>query len=225
MDISKQYDDFAEDFSKIHDIGENSNRENRKVFYGRIDFIRPGMSVLDLGCGDGLDLAYYKTLGVEVSGFDISEKLVKIAKERLPEINIQIGSFEKMPFQNGYFDVVLSKYAIQTSGDLAPVFEEIYRVLKPGGILMYLVTHPFRQYFEKKNSMADYFKQEIVDAHILNNAITVKEPSHTIQEYFSDIFLKKFDIQGYQECWDPAAEQIDGKKYPGYFILTAKKRI
>lgn len=89
---------------------------------------------------------------------------------------------------------------------------------------MYLVTHPLRQYLEKKDPTIDYFEQRVVDCHILNNTITVKEPTHTMNEYLSSEFLKDFDAQEFEECWDAAAERVDGRKYPGYFILKAKKR-
>ncbi len=224
MDLSKQYNNFAQKFSDVHDEGENSNRDNRKVFYEHIDFVEPGMKLLDLACGDGLDLQYYKTLGVEIFGLDASDELVEIAKQKNPGTDIRVGLFEKIPFEDACFDIVLSKYAIQTSKDMNPVFSEIHRVLKPGGIMMYLVTHPFRQFFEKREDKASYFEQKIVDSHILNNSITVKEPSHTLNEYMNDFLFNNFDVQLYREYWDAAAEQIGEKKYPGYFILKAKKR-
>lgn len=224
MDLSKQYNDFAKRFSEIHDFGENSNRDNRKVFYSKLGFIRPGMKVLDLACGDGLDLAYYKELGAEVYGLDASEELVKIARERLPGADIRVGLFESNPFEDNFFDIVLSKYAIQTSADMKPVFLEINRVLKTGGTLIYLVTHPLRQYMEKKDPTTDYFEQKIVDCHILNDTIVVQEPTHTLNEYLNPDFLTNFDVQEFEEYWDAAAEQIDGRKYPGYFILRAIKR-
>ncbi len=225
MDLAKQYDDFAADFSRVHDVGENSNRDNRQKFYSVLNFIKPGMKLLDLACGDGLDLVYYKSLGAEVYGLDASAELIKIAKERLPADDIVVGLFDQTHYADASFDVILSKYAIQTSADMASVFKEIARIIKPGGILVYLVTHPFRQYFEKKNSTADYFQQEVVEASILNNSIIVREPSHTFNEYFTAEFLNDFDIQLFQEQWDASAEQIDGKKYPGYFIVKAQKRI
>ncbi|KKS38528.1 MAG: hypothetical protein A3G49_06485 [Candidatus Sungbacteria bacterium RIFCSPLOWO2_12_FULL_41_11] len=224
MDLSNQYNKIAKEFSRVHDIGENSNRENRKVFYSNLDFIKPGIKLLDLACGDGLDLAYYKSLGAEIYGLDASEEFVASAKEKLPKSDIRVGLFKNLPFENNFFDVVLSKYAIQTSHDLNPVFSEIHRVLKSGGIMMYLVTHPFRQYFEKRDVKADYFEQKVVEPRILNNSIIVQEPTHTMNEYLNEFLFKNFDIQFFQEYWDTAAEQIDGRKYPGYFILKAKKR-
>lgn len=224
MDLSKQYNSFAKKFSEVHDAGGNSNRDNRAVFYSHIDFINPGIKILDVACGDGLDLVHYKELGAEVSGIDASEELVAIAKGRLPDADIRVGLFEKLPFEDNLFDAVLSKYAIMTSPDMKPVLAEMHRVLKPGGIMLYLVTHPFRQYFEKKDPQADYFEQKVVDSNILNNTILVKEPSHTMTEYLNDFLFKNFEVLAYDEQWDASAEQIDGKKYPGYLIIKARKR-
>ena len=87
---------------------------------------------------------------------------------------------------------------------MEPVFKEIHRVLKSGGMMMYLVTHPFRQFFEKKEEKADYFEQKIVDSHILGDTVTVKEPTHIMTEFLNDFLFKNFDVQSYDERWDPA---------------------
>ena len=224
MDLAKQYNNFADDFSKNHDLGENSNNLNREVFYSHLDFVKPGMKLLDLACGDGTDLVYYKKLGADIYGLDASDELIKIAETKLADVDLKVGLFENIPFEDKYFDIVLSKYAIMTSANMEPVFKEIHRVLKSGGMMMYLVTHPFRQFFEKKEEKADYFEQKVVDSHILGNTVTVKEPTHIMTEFLNDFLFKNFDVQSYDERWDPAAEFIDGKKYPGFLILKAKKR-
>jgi len=224
MNLATQYDNFAEDFSQNQSIGENSNDLNRADFYMYIDFLKPGMRVLDAACGDGTDLLHYVSLGVGAYGIDASAEMIKIAQAKVANVPLIVGTFENMPYEDNYFDAVLSKYALMTSGDMEPAFKEIHRVLKPGGTMLYLVTHPFRHYFEKKNPQADYFKQEIVDSHILSGSVTVQEPSHTMNDFLSNFLFQNFDVQTYRERWDPAAEQIDGRKYPGYFILKAVKR-
>ena len=133
---------------------------------------------------------YYKKLGANIYGLDTSEELLKIAEKKLSEVKLKVGLFENIPFEDNYFDAVLSKYAIMTSANMEPVFKEIHRVLKPGGMMMYLVTHPFRQFFEKKEGKTDYFEQKIVDSHILGNTITVKEPTHTMTEFLNDFLFK-----------------------------------
>jgi ubiquinone/menaquinone biosynthesis C-methylase UbiE len=225
QDLATQYDGFAATFSAVHDLGEGSNRDNRAVFYGHIDFIRPGMKVLDLGCGDGLDIEYYRKLGADVYGLDGSQQLVAIARARNPGAEIVKGDFtKKFPYEDNFFDVVLSKYAIQTAKDMDPCFTEVARVLKPHGTFLYLVTHPFRQFMERKDLAGDYFDQTIVDSHILNDTVVVQEPTHTLNEYFDPCFLARFELQMFDEQWDAAAEQIHGGKYPGYFIVKATRR-
>lgn len=222
MNLSTQYDEFANEFSNVHDEDENSNRDNRMNFYRSLDFLKPGGTLLDLACGDGVDLLYYQSLGVKVAGLDASAEMVKLAHARLPDVDIRVSNFEKLPYPDASFDYVLCKYSIQTVLGLSTVFAEVARVLKPGGVFAYLATHPMRQYFEKKNPRADYFVQTVVESHILNDAIVVREPTHTFEEYLSDDFLKKFELVSFKEYHDPAAEPVEGRIYPGYFIVIAK---
>ncbi len=221
MELAKQYNNVADAFTESIVVG---NAESRRIFYSYLDNILRGKVVLDLACGDGADMTHYESLGATVYGIDASEELIAKAKARLPNADIRVGEFEKLPFKDGSFDVVLSKYAIQTALHIAPCLDEIHRVLKPGGVLVYLVTHPFRQYFEKRERRADYFEQKIVKSTFFDGLVTVQEPTHTINEYLSPKFLTEFDVIGFGEYWDVEAEQVDGKKYPGYFILKAVKR-
>lgn len=226
MDLSKQYNNFADDFSRLSDGNDytTSNKRSKEVFYNGVDFIKSKSKILDLACGDGTDMVFYKELGGIISGVDSSDEMLVIARNKIPEAEIKIGTLENIPFEDEYFDAVLSKYAIQTSTDLNPVFAEIHRVLKPGGIMMYLVTHPMRQYFERKEQSGDYFEQKIVDSNVFQNQITFKEPTHTFGEYLNNFLFKNFNVMAFEEYWDPSAEQIDGKKYPGFFIIKAQKK-
>lgn len=226
MILSKQYNDFADTFAHLAYSGqdpETSNLVSLQKFYSLLSFIHPGQKLLDVGCGTGTDMEHYKKLGATVYGTDPSEEMVKIASEALPDSAIKVLDSNTIPFEDGFFDIVLSKYALQTADDLQPIFNEIDRVLKSGGILMYLVTHPFRQYFERRDN-SNYFEQKIVDSHVFKEQITFKEPTHTFNEYLNSDFLSKFEIQHFEECWDPSAEQIEGAKYPGFFILLARKK-
>lgn len=221
MELAKQYNNFADTFAES--IVER-NAGSRRDFYSHLDCITQGSRVLDLACGDGADMPYYAELGAHVSGVDASEELVAKAKLRLPDADVCVGVFENLPYADNSFDVVLSKYAIQTTSNVAPCFDEVCRILKPGGVLVYLVTHPFRQYFEKKERRADYFEQKIVSSTFFDGLVTVQEPTHTVNDYLSPKFLSDFDVVSFGEYWDVEAEQIDGKTYPGYFIIKAIKR-
>lgn len=225
-DIRKQYNSFAKTFSENHNIGENSNDKNRLHFYSVLESISPDSykEILDLACGDGYDANEYKKRNFTVSGVDASKAMIDIAKNKYKNIPFKVGLAENLPYKENSFDVVTSKYAIMTSNNMEPIFSEVRRVLKKDGYFVYLATHPFRQYFEKRDSGADYFHQDVVTSNILNNSISLQEPSHTFNEFFSKGFLKMFDLISYEEAFDPAAERIDGRIYPGYFIIVCKKR-
>ena len=219
-DLSHQYDPLADTFEAVLDKG---NRVSRGAFRDALPSLE-GKSVLDIGCGEGSDCAFYLESGAKmVSGLDASKELLEKAKNKYPGIDFQYGVFEKIPFGDNKFDIVLSKYALMTSDDLEPIFSEVDRVLKPNGIFIFLVTHPIRQFYEKKKAGKDYFKKEIVDSVCFDGALIFKEPTHTLKEYFSPFLLSKFTLEGYDEQFDPAAEKIVDI-YPGFSIFKWLKR-
>jgi len=221
MDLREQYNNFSSEFSREH---VKKNQINRKVMYEFIGETLKNKKVLDLACGDGTDANYYHEIGGTIYGIDASKELISIAQQKYPNVIFEVGYAEELPHKDNYFDCVFSKYAIMTSNDMKPIFSEMYRVLKPGGLLVYLVTHPFRQFFERKNLADDYFEQTTVDSLILGSTILVKEPTHTMNDYLNKTFLSQFELIDYLEVFDPAAEQIYGAKYPGFFVLKAMKK-
>lgn len=225
--LTQQYDNFADNYSKHYKSGPVSNQFSRTTFYDHIGMVlKQGWNnkLLDLGCGDGEDMIFYEKLGAEVYGIDASKKMIEMAKSKLPTNKLEIGHFENTPYPNNFFNIIVSKYAIQTCTNIKPVFCEILRILKPEGLMIHLIKHPFRQFFEKKDDKADYFEQKVVESRLFGNAVIVQEPTHTMTDYLNNFLFLNFDVQAYNEYWEPAAEFIDGKKYPGFFILKAKKR-
>lgn len=220
-DIRKQYDDFAKDFS-INQTEQN--QVNREYLYSYVSDNVENKKILDLCCGDGVDSEYFRQLGANVIGIDGSSELIKIANDKYSKNKFDIGMAEELPYDDQSFDVVYSKYAIMTSANIQPIFNEIYRVLKSGGEFIYLVTHPTRQFFERRTLDANYFSQTNVKSHILDRTVTVIEPTHTFNEYFNADFFSKFELLNFEEVFDPAAESIYGAKYPGFFIVKAKKK-
>jgi SAM-dependent methyltransferase len=103
--------------------------------------LRKGETVLDLGCGAGLDLYFYaRAVGKEgkVFGLDISEAMVNKARNNLEtaeikNVEIKCGHADNLPFQDNFFDVVASNGIYNLSPDKEKVMREVWRVLKPGG--------------------------------------------------------------------------------------------
>ncbi|MEI6316580.1 MAG: class I SAM-dependent methyltransferase [bacterium] len=212
-----------EEFYNLHEkIGSYNLAEYYKFFPKKMC---NGNRILDIGCGEGNDMKYFKTLGAEVCGIDINPIATEIAKKelKLDDNFVKTSEANSLLFKNNSFDIASSNYVLQAIPDIAVVYKETARVLKQGGKFIFLATHPMRQYFEKKNSNSDYFNQETVDSVILNGTVTVQEPTHTFNDYFSEYFLKHFKIEKFIELHDPTAEKVDGRKYPGFFIVSCVK--
>lgn len=222
--LKKQYDEFSEEFSELC---YRLNKESRDVFYNILGKNIKNKKLLDLACGDGRDLQYYSNLGAVIYGLDSSSDLVKVAKRNNTKFkdNIVLGDFENIKFPKNKFDIVTTKYGVQTSRNIEKIFNEAYRVLKPGGEFIVLTTHPLRQYIERRGKNKNYFITKIVKSVLFNGRIVVKEPTHTLLEYFSPNILKKFDLVVFNEKQDfKSTEQIDGDTYPGFMVMKFKKR-
>jgi arsenite methyltransferase len=106
--------------------------------------IRKGESVLDVGCGGGVDsfvAAMMVGPGGKVIGIDLVPEMVARARENLRKTSLRNVSFqesspEKMPFPDESFDVVISNGAFNLVIDKGKALKEVFRVLKPSGRLM-----------------------------------------------------------------------------------------
>jgi ubiquinone/menaquinone biosynthesis C-methylase UbiE len=91
------------------------------------------MRVLDLGCGSGLDLASWGvTASDEVTGLDIDENRLAVARVRFPNRTYLHGAGERLPFEDKSFDRVISAVALPYM-DIPKTLAEIHRILVPGG--------------------------------------------------------------------------------------------
>jgi ubiquinone/menaquinone biosynthesis C-methylase UbiE len=218
--LDLQYDGFAKEFQEA---AEASSDPNRQMMYGL--FGSPNLEdarLLDLGCGYGRDLKYFSELGMKVHGVDISPEMIQISKRKVPSAKLDACNFDALPYEDEFFDLVFSRYAIQHTSNTEEVFRETHRVLKPEGGLIFLVVHPLRQYFEKKGT--NYWKQENVRSVILNGSLVVHEPSHIFTEYLSPFLLANFYLETFKEREDSEAETLEGSVYPGALIMKYRKK-
>ncbi|MEZ4561153.1 MAG: class I SAM-dependent methyltransferase [Thermomicrobiales bacterium] len=104
-----------------------------------------GKSVLDVGCGNGYVLANYARAGARVTGVDLTEAAVRLARQRFVQAGL-VGAFqtataEALPFSDDSFDCVCSMGVLHHTPDTARAVAEIWRVLRPGGRLIVMFYH------------------------------------------------------------------------------------
>lgn len=103
--------------------------------------VRPGMRVLDLGCGSGHFAAAATGFGAAVTAVDISELAVERARRRAPAAHFGVVEEDgTLPLAHGTVDLVWCSEVIEHVVDVATLLLETRRVLAPGGRL--LLTTP-----------------------------------------------------------------------------------
>jgi SAM-dependent methyltransferase len=101
--------------------------------------IRPGMKILDLGCGDGTTAIPAARLGAEVRGVDIAANLVASGNRRAQELGLANCRFAEgdasdlRDLQTGSFDLVVSIFGAMFAPRPLDVAREMVRVTRPGG--------------------------------------------------------------------------------------------
>jgi SAM-dependent methyltransferase len=91
-----------------------------------------GARVLEVGCGSGVFLRAAADRGAAVTGLDASEALLDLARERVPEAELHLGDFERLPFEDDAFDLVAGFNAFFFADDMTAALREAGRVAKPG---------------------------------------------------------------------------------------------
>lgn len=100
-----------------------------------------GKKVLDFGPGDGWPSLILAPYVKEVVGIDASKTRVAVCRENAKRLQINNATFlhyspgSKLPFQDGEFDCVVAASSLEQSPNPKEALAELYRVLKPGGVL------------------------------------------------------------------------------------------
>jgi SAM-dependent methyltransferase len=97
-------------------------------------------ALIDIGCGGGSHASALAELGWTVTGVDVSEDQLRLARAR--GINVRHGRAEELPFPDESFDAAVSMWTHTDVDDFAGAAREIARVLRPGSPFVYFGAHP-----------------------------------------------------------------------------------
>jgi len=106
-----------------------------------------GKKVLDAGCGEGYNTRLLGRSGARMVGVDISQRMIEFAREeerREPfGIRYEVASYSDLSlFDDASFDAVVSFMALMDGPKYDHAVREFFRVLRPGGELVFSITHP-----------------------------------------------------------------------------------
>jgi ubiquinone/menaquinone biosynthesis C-methylase UbiE len=134
----------AEDWRlQVGDHGDTNRIANSDpVLWSFLGDVR-GLAVLDAGCGTGYLSMKLQNKGADVTGVDFSERMVGIALETQPGIDFRVDSCSELRSVNDEeFDVIVSNYVLMDTPDLQGTMHAFNRVLRPGGIVVLVFSHP-----------------------------------------------------------------------------------
>lgn len=171
-DVALAYDRWAESYD--HD--RNATRDlDAAVLRGAGLPVR-GASVLELGCGTGKNTRWLAGEAAHVTALDFSAGMLARARAAVPAAHV---SFEQQDLRERWnvtdtsIDVVLGNLVLEHVEELAPIFANAARVLRPGGVLYLCELHPYRQLRGSQAHFTDSASGETV--HVTAFAHSVSE--------------------------------------------------
>ncbi len=139
--ILEQWDEAAQKY--VLDQERSEYAKSNKLFVKKRFRDLTGKKVLDLGCGYGYYTNYFTSIGANVLGVDGSEKMIEIARGKYPHCIYALHDIsEKLPFEEGTFDLVFCNQVLMDIENIEIVFSECKRILKENGIFYYSIVHP-----------------------------------------------------------------------------------
>lgn len=219
-------------------MGDGNEFANLLCWPAICTFLDPqhGQRILDIACGNGLFSRRLAELGTNVTAFDFSSGLIKLARARTP------ASFSRLAFHVldatdetalvdslgslAPFDSALCNMALFDIADAAPVFRVLPKLLRSGGIFVFTITHP-----AFNNSSTVHVAEEMDNEGTINTVYSVKvsrymtsyqahglairgqpEPQlyfeRPLQYYFNLGFQNGFVLDGFEErAFPPGAVQ------------------
>lgn len=203
-----------------------------------------GLNILDAGCGTGWFTEYFVNEGAGVTGLDISEQMVERTKARLEAANptakiakegvadlpprvptaqvIQANLAEPLKLEQESIDLILSSLTLQYLESWTLTFNEFNRILKPDGLFIFSVHHPFEEF---KLSGENYF--HIEERKRKRGTVSFRRPLSSMTEtlhqtgFLIERLLEPLPDAAYADT-DP--EGYAGLlKFPGLLIVRASK--
>lgn len=118
-----------------HQRGPISQRQAQVIERWLVGFERADLRILEVGCGTGWMVDRMRPFG-EVTGTDLSEGVLALAKQAIPDARFVPGDFMTVELPSEHYDVVVTMEVLAHVSDQAAFLERIAGLLKPGGTLM-----------------------------------------------------------------------------------------
>jgi len=130
------------DFDNYDNCAIEYQWHGHEIVFGLLfEYLKKGQNLLDLGIGTGLSSTYFNQLELKIYGTDISKEMLGLCKKKRFAEDLKIMDLVKdpFPFEDSYFDYVISCGVFHFIKDLNPIFKKTRNVLKNRGIYSFTV--------------------------------------------------------------------------------------
>lgn len=175
--IAKSYDTVAGRYAA--EVGDElAGKPLDRALLGALVPMSGDGPLADIGCGPGHVTAHLAGLGARTVGVDLSPGMLAVARARRPDLAFAAGDLRALPFGDGVLGGALVAYAIihLDPGARRRAFEELHRVVRPGGPLMVSFHTAHLQHAGPVVHFGEWWGHEVdLDFHFLDPATVSAE--------------------------------------------------
>jgi ubiquinone/menaquinone biosynthesis C-methylase UbiE len=201
--ILDQFTRQAVPFSEMH---ARDDREIHQLLLATAD-VTHADEVLDVACGPGLVACEVAKVARHVTGIDLTPAMIAQARERqqslgLTNLSWQVGDAQPLPFPDGTFSRVVTRYTFHHFTDPAGVFAEMVRVCRLGG----------------RVAVADVFTTSPEQAAGYDRLEQFRDPSHTHALQLTELeplFARLTDVRRTFYKYPVAVDELLSRSFPG----------
>jgi ubiquinone/menaquinone biosynthesis C-methylase UbiE len=193
--------------------GPNPAIETEEPVFTELVRASPPGVALDAACGTGRHAAILSSMAWRVIGVDATDEMLERARAKVPDATFHQGQMQALPVPDASVDLVLCGLALAHLEDLAPVYAEFARVLRPGGRVITTDMHPMMcstggmAAFPVSDHRPDVAAGDPMTINYVPNLV------HNVHEYIAAFVGAGLEITG---CHEPPVDETMVSSFPSF---------